>query len=138
MAVEKETIHSLIHGVINKGEKFDAGCEINEIDHYISVCNSINPDKYVCVVKQWQWWDLDVGQKLAEIFSSVGQSPCVIKADYVIYDQVGRFNEGDWVRTSLLLRFHENCIFETPNTFYLLVSEGTRKNIDAGLAGAMF
>ncbi|WP_371257873.1 hypothetical protein [Pseudoalteromonas sp. '520P1 No. 423'] len=104
----------------------------------MTVCNSLNSDKYVCVVKHWQWWDLDLGEKLTELFTSAGQSSCVIKADYVIDDQIGRFNEGDWVRTSLLLKFHHNCIFETANTFYLLVEEGTRKTINSNLAGAMF
>lgn len=138
MIDNNETLGDLIHGFTAQGDKFNAGCETDKIEHYIAVCHSINPDKYVCTVKAWQWWDLDVGEKLAKLFASAGQTPCVIKSDYVIDDQVGRFNKGDWVRSSLLLTFHENCIFETPNTFYLLVGEGTRKSINSNLASAMF
>lgn len=49
-----KTLYSLIHGFTNKGNKFDAGCNKIEIGHYIAICNSINPDKRVCVVKNWQ------------------------------------------------------------------------------------
>ncbi|MDP2562774.1 hypothetical protein [Psychrobium sp. 1_MG-2023] len=138
MTFESKSLARLIHEVNATGNEFKAGCEVEQVDHYIGICNSINSDKYICTVKHWQWWDLDIEGDQKELFGKTGQSQCVIKADYVIDDQLGRFNEGDWVRTSLLQTFHENCIFETANTFYLLVGKGTRRKIDAGLAGALF
>lgn len=60
------------------------------------------------MLKVNNWWKLEVEQKLVEIFDSDGQSPCVIEVDYDIEKHVAHFNVGDWVHTSLLLKFHEN------------------------------
>ncbi len=119
------------------GDQFDAGCSEDHIPYYISKCNEINADKNVCSVKNWQWLDLDLEEKIKNEVEQSEQQFCLIKADYVIDDQAGRFDEGDWVRSSLLLNFHENCVFETRNTFYILVGKGTRKSVDPKLVAAI-
>ena len=53
-------------------------------------------------------------------------------------DEAGRFLPGEWVRTSPLVSFTENCIFETKNTVYLLVGKGSRKTIPLDTAMSFY
>ena len=130
--------NSFLDDYYKKGKNFDAGCRENQIDKYLNLCKDIEPLKLVCVVKCWQWWDLDVPQGIKEsLFEQSKQYASLINADHILFDQQGRFNEGDWVRTSLLVDFHNNCIFETRNTFYLLVGKGTRKTVDPALPSSI-
>jgi len=133
-----EAMESMIEEFSNPGEKFDAGCDENNIERYMSICRSINSRKQVCAVKRWQWWDFDIEEEPADIYHKTGRYPCLINADHVIVDQAGRFMAEEWVRSSLLMNFSHNCIFETSNTFYLLVGGGTRKTISLELANAIF
>ncbi len=130
--------NSFLDDYYKKGEDFDAGCMENEIDKYLDLCKKLEPLKLVCVVKRWQWWDLDVPQDIKKsLFEQTKQYASLINANHILLDQQGRFNEGDWVRTSLLVNFHQGCIFETKNTFYLLVGEGTRKTVDPSLPASL-
>lgn len=132
------TLAELIHGFTEKGEAFDAGCKKAQVKEMITHCKTINYNKNICIVRAWQWWDLELENEAKEALKKDGRLPCVVKSDHIIEDYACRFNPGDWVRTSLLLKFHHNCIFETQNTFYILVGEGTRKSILTDIAMAMF
>lgn len=76
--------------------------------------------KSVFAIKNWMWFDIEMdGQQLA-----------IVKADYVVRTNNRKFDIGDWVRTSPLVNFMDNCVFETSNSFYILVGKGTRKESD--------
>ena len=96
------------------------------------------PYKPVCVVNNWMWWDLEVTDQHEQLLKQNGQQAALIKADTVIDDEAGRLRPGDWVRSSPLVSFSENCIFETQNTVYLLVGKGSRKRISLDTAIAFF
>jgi hypothetical protein len=120
------------------GELFDAGCSSNQIDHFIEISRNVAPKKQVCVVKNWMWWDLQFSEAEIQRISKLGLKAAMIKSDYVIEDEAGRFNDGDWVRSSCLKQFHASCLFETQNTVYLLVGSGTRKTIQWDEASRVF
>ena len=44
-----------------------------------------------------------------------------------------RFDVGDWVRTSPIIKFTQDCICETSNLFYILVGHGTREDSDESI-----
>lgn len=83
--------------------------------------------KPVCVVKHWTIWQMAEDHKLF-----------LLKADYVISHTWGLRQQGDWVRTSPLINFREQCIFETKNTIYLMVGPGTIKTVSANDALQFF
>jgi len=96
------------------------------------------PYKKLCIVKNWQWWDLTLSDQDKKLFAQNGQVPALIKADTIIEDEADRFPRGGWVRTSPLVCFSESCIFETKNTLYLLVGNGSRKTVSLSAAVAFF
>ena len=138
MITNIEDLTSIADKFSSKGLLFDAGCDTNNIDKYIAICISINPEKNICTVKDWQWWDLDVDEEAAEIYAETGSHPCLIKSDCVIEDQAGRYKYKEWVRSSLLSNFSHNCIFETSNTFYILVGKGSRKKVSLDVVRSIF
>lgn len=122
----------------DEGSPFEAGCDERDIERYVATCHELLPNKKVCVVKNWQWWDLELTEQHKQLFQHNGQYPALVKADTIIDDEAGRYPSGGWVRTSLLVRFTENCIFETRNTVYLLVGKGSRKSVSLTTAMAFF
>jgi hypothetical protein len=118
----------------SKGAAFDAGCDESSIERYRDKCHEHIPNKKVCVVKNWMWWDLDIPEQHKQLLQQSGQHATLIKADTIIDDEAGRFRPGEWVRTSPLVSFTENCLFETKNTVYLLVGKGSRKKISLDTA----
>ncbi|ROZ79283.1 hypothetical protein EF096_20035 [Pseudomonas neustonica] len=94
----------------------------------IALAEGTKPHKPWCIVKNWIWVDLEVSLEAQEAIQKTGYSPVMMYAHYVINDSKGRFNRGDWVRSTPLLTFAEQCLFETRNTIYVLTGEGTRKN----------
>lgn len=62
----------------------------------------------------------------------------MLKADYVIEDELGRFPVGGGIRSSPILAVYDNCIFATNNTFYIAVGEGMQKQISAEDASSFF
>ncbi len=123
-------IYTLLNNLCRNGEYTDYGCSFEEITDYIEISKTINAYKSVCVVCDWQWWELNSIDLIGDCGKHQKQAACAIMANYVIDDQIGRFNQGDWVRSSLLTSFHKPCLFETKNTFYLLVGPGKRKTIN--------
>jgi hypothetical protein len=131
-------LNKLVCTFNQEGESFDAGCDESDIERYRKICHELLPNKKVCVVKNWIWWDLDVTEDHKQLFKQNGQLPSLIKADTIIDDESGRFLPGEWVRSSPVVNFTENCIFETKNTVYLLVGKGSRKTVQLNLAMSFF
>ncbi|MCY1378827.1 hypothetical protein D9M69_664920 [compost metagenome] len=61
--------------------------------------------------------------------------PAVILADNVVFDSRGRFAAGHWVRSTLLVEYHDGCLFETRNTRYALMGTGRRKTTTPAALG---
>ena len=131
-------LENLVSAFNHEGDTFDAGCDASDIDLYKTKCREFLPYKSICVVKNWMWWDLDVSEEGKKFLNKNMQHAALIKADTIIDDEAGRFLPGDWVRSSPLVSFNENCIFETKNTVYLLVGKGSRKTIPLDTAISFF
>lgn len=114
------------------GTPMDFGCDEQDYDEVMARCNQIDCNKPVCVVANWTWWDLVI-EGLEET-----EKVSLVKADKILFDEFDRFPVFGWVRTSPLVTTHHDCIFETKNTFYILVGSGTRKEVLADDAIAFF
>lgn len=108
------------------GDKVDYGCSKEDLDkqwsHALRLAG-INRD--VIAVTNWTWWDVCTQGNSNSIPIEI------IYAREVVNTNTRRFDIGDWVRTSPLVRFSNNCLFETNSTVYILVGKGTRKIVDA-------
>lgn len=116
------------------GVPTDGGCTEKEVDKIRSLAREINPDKSACLVSKWCWWDLECSDEEREEIIEDGKLPAIIKADYIEKDEKKRFTKGHWVRTSFLKVHHPPALFETANTFYILIGPGTRKSIPIDIA----
>jgi len=119
----KITLESLTNAFYEKGNACDFGCHQDEIDSiWIKVTGSAEY-KSVFAIEDWMWMDLEMeGQQLA-----------IIKANSVVRTSNRKFDLGDWVRTSPIIRFSDNCVCETFNSFYILVGKGSRKESDESI-----
>ncbi|GIU37638.1 MULTISPECIES: DUF6957 family protein [Shewanella] len=101
------------------------GCRMDDIEQMKLHCKSIQPFKAWCVVSEWIIWIIDVPQ------GTPGTHPIkeLVLANHIIEDGQGRFPSGGWVRTTMVIHTHHNCIFETNNTFYILVGSGNSKRL---------
>lgn len=115
-----------IANLFTPGAHCPLGCQTSDVPAMISYCRHLSPKKY-CTVRGWQLWTLQA-QPLRQI----------VYADCLLDDEAGRFPSGYWVRTTEVISIYENCICETPNTLYILVGEGTTKEVAPELALSFF
>jgi len=82
------------------------------------------PMKPYCLVEEWTVFRIDVTpDELAKVHA-VGQLPMIVFAHNVVEDSQGRFERGDWVRSSMCISFNDGVVFETRNTVYVLIGPG--------------
>ncbi|MCW8988123.1 MAG: hypothetical protein OQK75_10720 [Gammaproteobacteria bacterium] len=118
------SIESMVNTFYKKGEHCDYGCHPDDIDKFWDIAaDKAKFNKNVYAVKNWIWCDVSIEDNKLE----------VVKADYVLRSNNRQFDVGDWVRTSPIINFTDNCICETSNSFYILVGKGTRKNADESI-----
>jgi len=119
----KITLESLTNAFYDKGNACDFGCHQNELENIWCKVKGSAEYKSVFAVNDWMWLDIDMeGQQLA-----------IIKANNVVRTNNRKFDLGDWVRTSPIIRFSDNCVCETFNSFYILVGKGSRKESDESI-----
>jgi len=82
-----------------------------------------------CLVRDWMWLDLDVSEEQRAGLEQTGRQPVMLYAHFVVYDSAGRWDAGNFVRTSPLHRFDEGFLFKTSNTAYALLGDGVRKRV---------
>ncbi|EGG99581.1 hypothetical protein imdm_938 [gamma proteobacterium IMCC2047] len=113
----------------DEGIPCDFGCSQHSIPTMIEyVKNNLSPYPYT-VVSGWKWIDIDVSKEIKEDLKKYGFKPCALFARKVIdAERMRRFNS---VRTTLLQGFHNNCIFLTQNTAYILCGPGKRVSINS-------
>lgn len=80
-----------------------------------------------CIVRGWVWHDFSMLEDFSSEVLQDHLQPLILGANYVVFDSAGRFDPGNWVRTSPLRSFSEGFIFETRNTAYVLLGIGYRK-----------
>lgn len=95
-------------------------------------------DKPYCLVKKWSLIELDVDQEDLEMIEQAGSQPILLYSSHVLYDSLDRFDKGNWVRSTLMVRFIDECLFETQNTVYILIGDGKRKNADPSVVMSIF
>ena len=120
----KQELARLAGVLYEPGVLTDFGCTESQIELMKEKCVQLCPNKPICVVKDWAIWDIEPPKSAPDFVISL------IKADYIIYDELNRFPVGGWVRTTAILSIHENSIFTTNNTHYILVGSGTRKSVE--------
>lgn len=120
----KQELARLADVLYEPGVLTDFGCTESQIELMKEKCVQLCPNKPICVVKDWAIWDIEPPKSAPDFVISL------IKADYIIYDELDRFPVGGWVRTTAILSIHENSIFTTNNTHYILVGSGTRKSVE--------
>jgi len=76
--------------------------------------------------------------KVIEQLENMGKLPSLIYSSNLLIDSSGEFSPGFSLRSTYLIKLSNECIFETGNTFYILVGKGTRKSVNAKLAFSIF
>lgn len=85
------------------------------------------PGKPYCLVADWVLIDITLSPSQLEDFKAKGFNPTFLFARQVILDSKGRFQYGDWVRSTFESYFEEPGWFLTKNTLYVLLGQGGRK-----------
>jgi len=123
--------------LLKEAEPCDLGCSIEKVEIMRKRCREINPHKPIAVVTSWQIWDIVVTAQEEDYLKSVlNLIPSKVYAEKMIEDEQGR--GFGCVKTSFLQEMHEGCIYETKNTFYILVDSGKRKQLTLKQVNAVF
>ncbi|MNR27113.1 hypothetical protein D3C85_1443680 [compost metagenome] len=82
-----------------------------------------------CLVRDWTILDLETTDDELEALRAHGLEPVMVYALNVVLDSQGRFNPGDWVRSSFQLNYEETGFSLTKNAVYVLLGNGTRQKV---------
>lgn len=125
-----ETIATLINCKI--GNPITGGNE-SELEQLITTAEKLN-HKPIRVLKDWKRFELCLNEEDEQICRE--QEPelsrdgiYLVYSHNVISDSTFMVPAGGWVRSTFLLALHNQCIFETPNTNYILVGNGREVKI---------
>lgn len=91
-----------------------------------------------CLVRDWAWIDLEVTEAEMAGLQQYSRKPALILAQSVIYDSARRWDVGNFVRTSPLVKFDQGCLFTTTSTVYILLGEGRRQRARLETVGRIF
>ncbi|TMO57111.1 DUF6957 family protein [Pseudoalteromonas phenolica] len=125
-----ETIATLIDSKI--GHPITGGDE-SKLENLISTAEKLN-DKPIRVLKDWKRFELCLSEEDEQLCRE--QEPELSKdgihlvySHNVISDSTFMVPAGGWVRSTFLIALHNQCIFETPNTNYILIGNGREVKI---------
>lgn len=104
------------------------GCDLPPDDAQ-AMAHTRFPNLSTCLVRDWTILDLETTSDEMEALRDRGLEPVMVYALNVVFDSRGRFNAGDWVRSSFQLSFEDNGFFLTKNTLYVLLGKGARQRI---------
>jgi hypothetical protein len=85
------------------------------------------PGRGYCLVRDWTVFRADLTPQEVETIQSHGHRPLFLYAFEVVEDSRGRFQPGDWVRSSMCVSFDDRAMFETKNTVYVLLGPGSEQ-----------
>lgn len=93
-------------------------------DALVKEAKALFPGKPYCLVEQWTIFRADLTfDELARVHAAK-HLPLFLFAHKVIADSRGRFQPGDWVRSSMCTSFDDSVMFETKNSVYVLMGPG--------------
>lgn len=98
--------------------------------HAIELIAEGFPGRHFCLVRDWIWVDLDLPETVREKLNRIPLLPVMLYANCVVTDSLGRFDAGDWLRSTPLVSFTQGCLFETRDTVYALLGHGVRKRAE--------
>lgn len=85
------------------------------------------PRRPYCIVEQWTVFEIELTSEEAKKIQARGQLPLFLFSHSVVEDSEGRFDAGDFVRSSMCVAFEEGVFFETRNTVYVLQGPGHKQ-----------
>ena len=86
------------------------------------------PNKGFCIVQQWTIVRAIASDGDLTKIHVHGHLPLFVFAEKVILDSRGRFDYGNWVRSTMAISFQDGFLFETKNTVYVLMGDGDEKS----------
>lgn len=89
-----------------------------------ALVNQRFPEKPYCLVRDWTIFRIEFTPDELNTVHAAGQLPMILFAHNVAEDSEGRFERGDWVRSSICISFSDGVVFETRNTIYILIGPG--------------
>lgn len=135
-------VRALIETISSEGDYVDLGCSATKTIFLKQRAYGLGLDKNVCVVSGWHILTIqpkDIERSCIKDLMEISSiKPSFMVADYVLEDDSGRFSEGAYIRTSFMIACHENCLFETENSIYVLVGTGTKSIISVSKAEKLF
>lgn len=82
--------------------------------------------KAYCLVEEWTIFRADLTPEEIAKVHAANHLPLFVFAHKVVEDSRGRFQPGDWVRSSMAISF-DGVMFETKNTVYVLMGDGQER-----------
>lgn len=82
-----------------------------------------------CLINEWTILDLQLGELEVGNLRLRGLEPVMVYASCVVLDSRGRYQPGDWVRSSFQTSHEAQGFFITKNTVYVLIGNGKRQEI---------
>jgi hypothetical protein len=80
--------------------------------------------KRVAVLTQWQWLDIIYTPKI-----KMGANASMMYSTKIFCSSDVFQKKGHIVRSSFLVKFHDNCLFESETSFYIFMDDGVRKTV---------
>ncbi|NUT74146.1 hypothetical protein HNO86_03715 [Pseudomonas sp. C1C7] len=97
------------------------------LEELIATVTTRYPSKPFCLVRNWTIFIADLTPHELKTVERAGHLPFFVYALEVIFDSEGRFQPGNWVRSSMCVQLIEGFLFETRNTVYILVGDGVEE-----------
>ncbi|MFY0677867.1 MAG: hypothetical protein JXR18_11340 [Neptuniibacter sp.] len=123
---------------LDPGEVFDAGYMNSEPGTLLDIATSISSSKPIRIVDEWTWLDIEYESEVMKMIENEGLQPVMLFALSIVYDSTQPDSVGNWVRTSMLKKFHAPGIFETRNRLYVMINSGRRKGVPPSYIDAIF
>lgn len=117
------------------GKSCEFGCVNSEIFECIKIARKNNPNRGVCVVRNWMILDCIHGDVPGSRIGRNNKTLSLLYGGNVLFDLPPRFSVGRRILTSPLIALESPAFFITSNTVYLLVGQGSRKKIKSRTIG---
>lgn len=124
--MEFEKIQAATELLSSIGEARSGSLESQET--LIQLVQSRFPSKGFCIVQQWSIVRALASDEDLTKICVHGHLPLFVFAEKVILDSRGRFDHGNWVRSTMCISFQDGFLFETKNTVYVLMGDGDEKS----------
>lgn len=93
----------------------------------LSIVSERYPGRPYCIVEEWTVFEIEITPEEAAKIQARGQLPLFLFSHSVVEDSEGRFDAGDFVRSSMCVAFEKGVFFETRNTVYVLQGPGHKQ-----------